>query len=165
MAMKSPCSRLFPEAPDKELFMSTATESKIRIQKEDFSVTDEIEFMKKSSRNIGGITIFLGTGREMSKGENIASLNFEHYPQMAEKKLAEIREKGIADFGLIDMSIIHRVGHIEIGENIVLIIACGEHRQETFKACEWAISELKRTTPIWKRETTTNGEVWVQATP
>ncbi|MGP0564706.1 molybdenum cofactor biosynthesis protein MoaE [Nitrospina sp. 32_T5] len=145
--------------------MSTATESKVRIQKEDFNIHEEIEMMKKSSRNIGGITTFLGTGRELNKGENITELNFEHYPQMAEKKLEEIREKAIKDFGIIDMSIIHRIGHIDIGENIVLIIACGEHRQETFKACEWAIAELKRTTPIWKRETTSKGEVWVQATP
>ena len=145
--------------------MSTTTDSKIRIQLEDFSVTDEIEVMKKVSRNIGGITTFLGTGRELSKGENIAKLNFEHYPKMAEKKLAEIRKKAIKDFGVIDMSIIHRVGPIDIGENIVLIIAVGEHRGETFKACEWAIAELKRTTPIWKRETTTKGEVWVQDTP
>ena len=145
--------------------MKATAESKIRIQKENFSVTDEIEFMKKSSRNIGGIVTFLGTGREMSKGENIAELNFEHYPQMAEKKLAEIREKGIRDFGIIDLSIIHRIGKIDIGENIVLIVACAEHRGEAFKACEWAIAELKRTTPIWKRETTTKGEVWVQATP
>ena len=67
--------------------MSTTTESKIRIQLENFSVTDEIEAMKKVSRNIGGITTFLGTGRELSKGQNIAQLNFEHYPKMAEKKL------------------------------------------------------------------------------
>lgn len=145
--------------------MSTATESKVRIQKEDFNIHEEIEMMKRSSRNIGGIATFLGTGREMNKGENITKLNFEHYPQMAEKKLAEIRERAIKDFGIIDMSIIHRVGPIDIGENIVLIIACGEHRQEAFKACEWAIAELKRTTPIWKRETTSTGEVWVQATP
>jgi molybdopterin synthase catalytic subunit len=145
--------------------MSTATESKVRIQKDDFNVHNEIEMMKRSSRNIGGIATFLGTGRELNKGENITKLNFEHYPQMAEKKLDEIREKAIQDFGIIDMSIIHRVGPIDIGENIVLIIACGEHRQEAFKACEWAIAELKRTTPIWKRETTSTGEVWVQATP
>ena len=56
-------------------------------------------------------------------------------------------------------------GPIEIGENIVLIVAAGEHRKETFVACEWAIAELKRTTPIWKRETTSKGEVWVQDTP
>ena len=145
--------------------MSTTTESKIRIQLENFSVSDEIETMKKVSRNIGGITTFLGTGRELSKGQNIAQLNFEHYPKMAEKKLEEIRQQAIEDHGIIDMSIIHRIGPIEIGENIVLIVAVGEHRKETFVACEWAIAELKRVTPIWKRETTTHGEVWVQDTP
>ncbi len=146
--------------------MTTATaEWKIRIQKEDFNVNDEIEAMKKVSRNIGGVTTFLGTGREISKGETISKLNFEHYPEMAEKKLEELRQKAIKDFGIIDMSIIHRIGEIDIGENIVLIIAVSEHRGETFKACEWAIAELKRTVPIWKRETTGSGEVWVSPTP
>ena len=145
--------------------MSTATSPNVRIQKEDFVVTDEIEAMKKVSRNIGGIVTFLGTGREMSKGENITKLNFEHYPQMAEKKLEEISVQAIEDFKIIDMSIIHRIGEIDIGENIVLIVAAGEHRKEAFEACEWAIAELKRITPIWKRETTSKGEVWVQATP
>ena len=145
--------------------MSTTTDSKIRIQLEDFSVTDEIEVMKKVSRNIGGITTFLGTGRELSKGENISKLDFEHYPKMAEKKLEEIRIQAIKDYGIIEMIIVHRIGEIDIGENIVLIVAAGEHRKETFKACEWAIAELKRTTPIWKRETTSTGEVWVQDTP
>lgn len=145
--------------------MSTTTDSRIRIQLENFSVTDEIEAMKKVSRNIGGITTFLGTGRELSKGQNIAQLNFEHYPKMAEKKLEEIRQQAIKNHGIIDMSLIHRIGPIEIGENIVLIVAVGEHRKETFTACEWAIAELKRVAPIWKRETTTRGEVWVQDTP
>jgi len=145
--------------------MSTALESNVRIQQEDFVVTDEIEAIKKVSNNIGGITTFLGTGRELSKGENISKLNFEHYPKMAEKKLEEIRLQAIKDYGIIEMIIIHRIGEIDIGENIVLIVAAGEHRKETFKACEWAIAELKRTTPIWKRETTTTGEVWVQDTP
>ena len=148
-----------------QLNMSTALESNIRIQQENFVVTDEIEAIKKVSRNIGGITTFLGTGRELSKGESISKLNFEHYPKMAEKKLEEIRLQAIKDFGIIEMIIIHRVGEIDIGENIVLIVAAGEHRKETFKACEWAIAELKRTTPIWKRETTSTGEVWVQDTP
>ena len=146
--------------------MTTLTDfNKVRIQRVDFVVTDEIEAMKKVSRNIGGIVTFLGTGRELSKGENISQLNFEHYPKMAEKKLEELRVKAIKDFEIIDMSIIHRIGEIDIGENIVLIVACGEHRKEAFKACDWAITELKRTTPIWKRETTTNGEIWVQDTP
>jgi len=145
--------------------MSTALESNVRIQQENFVVTDEIEAIKKVSRNIGGITTFLGTGRELSKGENISKLDFEHYPKMAEKKLEEIRIQAIKDYGIIEMIIVHRIGEIDISENIVLIVAAGEHRKETFKACEWAIAELKRTTPIWKRETTSTGEVWVQDTP
>tara|TARA_B100000686_G_C16799292_1_gene984762 strand:+ start:4933 stop:5373 length:441 start_codon:yes stop_codon:yes gene_type:complete len=140
-------------------------EGKVRIQREDFVVTEEIDAIKTVSRNIGGITTFLGTGRELSKGENITKLNFEHYPEMAEKKLAEIREKAINSFGIIDMIIVHRIGEIDIGENIVLIVAASEHRGETFKACEWAIAELKRTTPIWKKETTSKGDVWVSQTP
>ena len=134
--------------------MSTALESNVRIQQENFVVTDEIEAIKK-----------VGTGRELSKGENISKLDFEHYPKMAEKKLEEIRIQAIKDYGIIEMIIVHRIGEIDIGENIVLIVAAGEHRKETFKACEWAIAELKRTTPIWKRETTSTGEVWVQDTP
>ena len=145
--------------------MSTALESNVRIQQENFVVTDEIEAIKKVSNNIGGITTFLGTGRELSKGENISKLDFEHYPKMAEKKLEEIRIQAIKDYGIIEMIIVHRIGEIDIGENIVLIVAAGEHRKETFKACEWAIAELKRITPIWKRETTSTGEVWVQDTP
>jgi molybdopterin synthase catalytic subunit len=145
--------------------MSTALESNVRIQQENFVVTDEIEAIKKVSRNIGGITTFLGTGRELSKGENISKLDFEHYPKMAEKKLEEIRIQAIKDYGIIEMIIVHRIGEIDIGENIVLIVAAGEHRKETFKACEWAIAELKRITPIWKRETTSTGDVWVQDSP
>jgi len=63
------------------------------------------------------------------------------------------------------MGIFHRVGKIGIGENIVLIIAAAQHRNDAFTACEWAISELKRITPIWKKEITKKGEVWVEEHP
>ncbi|MEK7850792.1 MAG: MoaD family protein [Deltaproteobacteria bacterium] len=106
----------------------------VRIQEKGFSVDEEIELVKKSSNRIGGIAIFLGTARDFSKGKDISSLSFEHYPGMAEKKLNEIRERAIKDYGAIEVSIVHRVGKITIGENIVLIIAAGEHRKEAFKA-------------------------------
>ncbi|CAG0994255.1 partial molybdopterin synthase catalytic subunit, partial [Methylophilaceae bacterium] len=61
--------------------------------------------------------------------------------------------------------IVHRVGKIDIGENIVLIVAASAHRNDAFMACEWAITELKRVTPIWKCETTGKGDVWVSETP
>jgi molybdopterin synthase catalytic subunit len=137
----------------------------VRVQEKSFSVDEEIELVKKSSKRIGGIAIFLGTARDFSKGKDISSLSFEHYPGMAEKKLNEIREKAIKEFGVIEVSIVHRVGKIGVGENIVLIVAAAEHRKEAFLACEFAIDELKRITPIWKKETTTRGEEWVEQHP
>ena len=139
--------------------------SLVRIQKDDFSVTDEIGRVKVSSKSIGGIVAFLGTGRDISKGEEIVRLDFEYYPGMAEKKLNEIRERALQNFNIIEMGIFHRVGKIGIGENIVLIIAAAQHRNDAFTACEWVISELKRITPIWKKEITKKGEVWVEEHP
>ena len=63
------------------------------------------------------------------------------------------------------MGIVHRIGHINIGENIVLIVAAAQHRNDAFMACEGAITELKRITPIWKKETTKKGDVWVEEHP
>jgi molybdopterin synthase catalytic subunit len=84
---------------------------------------------------------------------------------MAQKKLREIRERALKDFDIVELLIIHRHGEIMIGENIVLIIAGAEHRAEAFRACRWAIDELKQITPIWKLEHTPEGEVWVEEHP
>lgn len=137
----------------------------IKVQEEDFSVEEETNRIKARSKRIGGIVTFLGTARDFSRGKDIKMIDFEHYPGMAEKKLSEIRERALADFDLIEVSIIHRVGSIQIGENIVLILAAAMHRKDAFKACEWCIDELKRITPIWKREETPGGEVWVVEHP
>ncbi len=139
--------------------------SLVKIQKEPFSIEETVSLVKSASKGIGGVVVFLGAGRDVSKGENITMLDFEHYPGMAEKKLQDIRSRAMANFNIIEMAIVHRIGHIDIGENIVLIVAASAHRNDAFMACEWAITELKRTTPIWKRETTSKGEVWVSETP
>ncbi len=140
-------------------------EELVRIQTEAFSVAETISALKAISKGIGAVVVFLGAARDFSKGESITGLDFEHYPGMAEKKLNEIRERALKDFDLIEMSIVHRTGHIDIGEDIVLVAAASAHRKEAFGAAEWAIDELKRSTPIWKRETTGAGEVWVSQTP
>ncbi len=140
-------------------------EELVRIQKEAFSIEETVAALKRVSKGIGAVVVFLGAARDFSKGESITGLDFEHYPGMAEKKLAEIRERALIDFDIIEMGIVHRTGHIDIGEDIVLIAAASAHRKEAFRAAEWAIDELKRSTPIWKRETTSAGEVWVSETP
>ncbi len=137
----------------------------VRIQKERFSVKEALEEVKKSSKGIGAVVIFLGTARDFSRGKEIEWLDFEHYPSMAEKRLEDIRSRALKNFNIIEMSIIHRTGRIDSGEDIVLIIAASAHRNDAFMACEWAITELKRTVPIWKRERTKEGEVWVSETP
>jgi molybdopterin synthase catalytic subunit len=137
----------------------------IRIQEGDFSVEEEVNRIKERSKRVGGIVTFLGTARDFSKGKDIQRIDFEYYPGMAEKKLNEIRERALADYNIIEVSIVHRVGRIEIGDNIVLIVVGAQHRKDAFKACEWCIDELKRITPIWKREETNEGEVWVVEHP
>lgn len=137
----------------------------VRVQREDFSVDAEINRVRSKSKRIGGISIFLGTARDRSKGRDVDSITFEHYEGMAQTKLCEIRERALKDFDIIEVAILHRHGEIGIGENIVLIVVGAEHRAEAFRACQWAISELKRITPIWKLEHTPEGEVWVEEHP
>ncbi|MFO0773968.1 MAG: molybdenum cofactor biosynthesis protein MoaE [Nitrospiraceae bacterium] len=137
----------------------------VRVQQEDFSLDEEMRRVRNRSTRIGGIAMFLGTARDRSKGRDVSGITFEHYEGMAQKKLREIRERAIAEFGIIELLILHRYGPIAVGENIVLIIAGSEHRAEAFRACKWAIDELKQITPIWKLEQTSDGEVWVEEHP
>jgi molybdopterin synthase catalytic subunit len=137
----------------------------VRVQREDFSIDEELRRVRARSKRIGGIAIFLGTARDRSKGKDVDGITFEHYEGMAQKKLRDIRERALKDFGVIELLILHRYGEIGIGDNIVLIIAGAEHRAEAFQACKWAIDELKQITPIWKLEHTPDGEVWVEEHP
>ena len=137
----------------------------VRVQRENFSVDEEIDRVRSRSKRIGGISIFLGTARDRSKGRDVDSITFEHYEAMAQKRLREIRERVLKDFDVIEVLILHRYGEIGIGENIVLIVVGAEHRAEAFRACKWTIDELKQITPIWKLEHTPEGEVWVEEHP
>jgi molybdopterin synthase catalytic subunit/molybdopterin converting factor small subunit len=140
-------------------------EKLVRVQQEDFSIDEELARVRASSKRIGGIAIFLGTARDRSKGRDVSGIKFEYYEGMAQKKLREIRERALKDFDVIELLILHRYGDIQIGENIVLVIAAAEHRAEAFRACKWAIDELKQITPIWKQESTPEGEIWVEEHP
>jgi molybdopterin synthase catalytic subunit/molybdopterin converting factor small subunit len=137
----------------------------VRVQRENFSIDQELERVRSRSKRIGGIATFLGIARDRSRGRDVESMTFEHYEGMAQKILRDIRERALKDFDILELLIIHRYGDITIGENIVLIIAGAEHRADAFRACKWAIDELKQITPIWKLEHTPEGEVWVEEHP
>ncbi len=137
----------------------------VRVQRDNFSIDQELDRVRSRSKRIGGIATFLGIARDRSRGRDVDSITFEHYEGMAQKKLWDIRERGLKDFDILELLIIHRYGEIAIGDNIVLIIAGAEHRADAFRACKWAIDELKQITPIWKLEHTPEGEVWVEEHP
>jgi molybdopterin synthase catalytic subunit len=137
----------------------------VRIQAEPFSVEEEVSRVRSVSARIGAVVTFLGTARDFSKGKIIARLEYEQYPGMALKKLEAIRNEAIRRYGVIEASLLHRVGPIRIGEPIVLIVVGAGHRAEAFEACRWCIDELKRSVPIWKKEVTSGGEAWVEDRP
>ena len=156
---------LLPPFAGGSLMTQGSDDELVRVQREDFSVDAEINRVRKRSTRIGGVSIFLGTARDRSKGRDVDGITFEHYEGMAQKKLREIRERALRDFDILELLIVHRYGEITIGENIVLIVAGAEHRADAFRACKWAIDELKQITPIWKLEHTPSGEVWVEEHP
>ena len=137
----------------------------VRVQRDNFSVEEEMNRVRARSKRIGGVVTFLGTARDFSQGRDVSSITFEYYEGMAQKTLRDIRERALQDFDVIEVLILHRHGEITIGENIVLIVVGAEHRADAFKACKWCIDELKQITPIWKREQTPEGEVWVEQHP
>jgi molybdopterin synthase catalytic subunit len=138
----------------------------IKIQSENFSIEEEVEKVKSTSNKIGGVVVFLGTARDFTENTgDVEKLEFEYYPGMAEKKLEELRKTAIEKFEIIEVSIIHRYGEIPAGENIVLIVVAAMHRKDAFEACKWLIDELKQIVPIWKKEHTKTGKVWVTDHP
>ena len=137
----------------------------VRIQEDDFSIETEVNALREKSKRIGGIATFLGCARDFSEGRNVFSIEFEQYAGMAEKALFALRDEALVRFDIIEARIIHRVTTVHAGDQIVLIVVGAEHRKAAFEACEWLIDELKKRVPIWKKETTSDGESWVTEHP
>ena len=134
---------------------------KIVVQTEDFDLTTEVEFIKSSSPNVGAIVSFIGTVRDLNN-ESLVSLTLEHYPEMTEKSLESIANKARNKWELESITIIHRVGTLCIGDQIVLVITTSEHRQEAFDSCNFIMDYLKTDAPFWKKEISDKEEKWVE---
>ncbi|MCS5638683.1 MAG: molybdopterin converting factor subunit 1 [Myxococcota bacterium] len=109
----------------------------------------------------GGVVTFVGTVRNEARGHAIQYLEYEAYPEMAEREMEKIAEEAAQRWPGTRLAIAHRVGHLEIGDAAVIIAACAPHRAEAFEACRFAIDTLKVTVPIWKKEVAVDGEYWV----
>jgi molybdopterin synthase catalytic subunit len=109
----------------------------------------------------GAVVTFLGTTRDNFEGKSVLTLEYEAFDEMALKKLEEVRQELIAEFGLEQIAISHRIGTVGIGE-ISLIIAVGSpHRKDAFYACHKAVDRIKEIVPIWKKEVYQDGSRWV----
>jgi molybdopterin synthase catalytic subunit len=142
-----------------------ATADPVRVQREPFDAAAELARARGVSRRVGGVVLFLGTVRDFSAGHGVVKILFEHYPGMAEEKLSALRAEAVARFGLLELVIVHRVGELEPGDEIVLIAAAAEHREAAFRGCSWCIDELKKIVPIWKKEYSPDGGVWLEGHP
>jgi len=137
----------------------------VRIQQEDFSLEAEVDALRAVSKRIGGIASFLGCARDFSEGRDVSAIIFEQYAGMAESAMRDLRDEALEKFDIIEARMIHRITTVHAGEQIVLIVVGAEHRGPAFDACRWLIDELKQRVPIWKKETTPEGETWVTQHP
>jgi molybdopterin synthase catalytic subunit len=110
----------------------------------------------------GAVVLFLGTVRELTDERVTTALDYEAYPGMAEKKLAEIEGETRARWPVIEMTLVHRLGHLELGEVSVAVAVSCPHRAQAFEACRYAIDRIKEVVPIWKKENWADGGTeWV----
>src|SRR4051812_25226273 len=135
----------------------------IRIQQDDFDIAREIAALTQGRADIGAVVTFTGICRGDDSGKAVAALTLEHYPGMAEAEIARHAETAISRWPVTALTVIHRVGRIAPGENIVLVVTASVHRQAAFAAAEFLMDYLKAHAPFWKREEGEAGSGWVDA--
>lgn len=135
----------------------------IRVQKHDFDLGQELKLLTDGNHGIGGLCSFVGLVRDMAGDAAVGAMTLEHYPGMTEKALEEIEAEACARWPLQATLIVHRVGKLEPGDQIVLVAAASAHREAAFDACHYLIDFLKTRAPFWKLEDTPDGPKWVDA--
>jgi molybdopterin synthase catalytic subunit len=135
----------------------------VRIQQSDFDVAREMAALTAGRSDIGAVVSFSGICRGSEDGASIAALTLEHYPGMAEAEITRHAETAMSRWPLSGISVIHRVGRIAPGENIVLVLTASQHRQAAFEAAEFMMDYLKANAPFWKRVEGTDGASWIEA--
>lgn len=135
----------------------------VRIQTQDFDLSQEVKQLRAGDPRVGAVATFVGTVRDRNDGSDVTAMTLEHYPGMTEKSLEEIIQKAKARWDIFDVLIIHRVGPLNIEDQIVLTAVTSAHRGEAFAACEYVMDYLKTLAPFWKKEDTPEGARWVDA--
>jgi molybdopterin synthase catalytic subunit len=137
---------------------------RVRVQAEDFDIGLEFSAFTDGQTDIGGVGCFLGKVRDKSGGHPIASLELEHYPAMTVREMERIAAEAMRRWSLFGCTLVHRVGDLRPGENIVLVLTAAAHRRSALEATGFLIDWLKTRAPFWKKERFADGEeVWVDA--
>lgn len=136
----------------------------VRVSTSDFDISAEMARLTATDTGVGGVALFVGKVRDHANGEALTELILEHYPGMTEAELERIEAEAQRRFQLSGSLVVHRVGALKPGDNIVLVIACAAHRQNAFAAAEFLMDYLKTRAPFWKKEVLASGETrWVDA--
>ena len=137
-------------------------DSRVSVQHPDFDVGTEYQYLAQGSA-AGAVVTFVGKVRDMNLGDNVTGLTLEHYPGMTEKSLLSICDQAEQRWPLLAVRVIHRVGDLDIGDQIVYVGVSSAHRQAAFEACEFIMDYLKTQAPFWKKERTTSQTRWVES--
>ncbi|MCG3886716.1 molybdopterin synthase catalytic subunit MoaE [Photobacterium leiognathi] len=134
----------------------------ISVQFDDFSVADEYAKLSEGTE-AGAVVTFIGKVRDFNQGDTVTGLSLEHYPGMTEKSLQEIVDQANQRWPLLKTRVIHRVGDLALGDQIVFVGVTSAHRGAAFEACEFIMDYLKTRAPFWKKEQTPEQSRWVDA--
>ncbi|MDA9748588.1 molybdenum cofactor biosynthesis protein MoaE [Pelagibacteraceae bacterium] len=124
----------------------------IKIQKKDFNIEKEINFINSKNSNIGAVNLFIGFVKDYNNNKDVKFIELEVYKEMAINELSKIRDNAIKNWGLIDCLIIHRYGKLSVNEKIVMVVCFSQHRKESFEASKFIMDYLKKDAPLWKKE-------------
>jgi molybdopterin synthase catalytic subunit len=139
--------------------------ARVRIQQEDFDLGAEVAALRASDLGVGAVASFIGTVRDRNAGHpgEVSTLELEHYPGMTEAAIEQMIDQALQRFDIRAARVVHRVGPMQPGEQIVLVVVSSAHRGAAFQACEFLMDYLKTQAPFWKKETTPEGARWVDA--
>ena len=136
---------------------------KISVQKDDFSIEKENDYLTNLAPETGAVVTFTGRVREFSEQPDVIGLFLEHYPGMTEKSLKRIAEQAQQRWDIQRISVIHRIGALAVEDQIVFVGVSSAHRDAAFEAARYIMDYLKTEAPFWKKEITRSGEHWVEA--
>ncbi|MDR7331612.1 molybdenum cofactor biosynthesis protein MoaE [Roseateles asaccharophilus] len=137
--------------------------ARVCIQTQDFDLSREAAALRAGDGGVGAVAVFVGTVREIGSGAAVSQMELEHYPGMTETAIEAMVDEALARFNIRAAKVIHRVGLLQAGDQIVAVLVSSAHRGQAFQACEFLMDYLKTQAPFWKKEYTADGAQWVDA--